>query len=131
MACSLLVIFLWGYWALDRWSVEKRTLSDPTAEKTYLIFAAIVTALILPILVIKLRSVRALASRGIIVEGRVEKVRFRFRVGNHPTTVVYNVDGVDYRIRRDMEARRAQVGRKINILYDPQKPKRCDIVILE
>jgi hypothetical protein len=127
VACSLLIAGLWGCWASQQWGDQSKP-RDPLAAKMYLCFAIAATVIIVPVMFLQLRSVRALASRGVTTQGRVEKISMFGRHGKSPTTVVYTVDGREYRIRRDLVRRLVEVGGTVVILYDPQKPKRCDIL---
>ena len=124
VASVLLLGALWGTWWWVKWGGEPGTVRDRTEIMTYLIFAAAATVVILPGLLLHVRKIRVLASRGVTTEGRVVKVSMFSKHGLAPTTIVYTVGGREYRIRRDLP----RVGSTVTILYDPEMPKRFAIL---
>ena len=126
VACSLLLAGLWGWAGWQKWGGDPATQRDPMATLVYTALAGVATVVIVPVVFFQIRAVRALATRGVTTQGRVENISVFGKYGKSPTTVAYTVDGREYRIRRDMIRARVAVGGAVTILYDPQKPKRCD-----
>jgi hypothetical protein len=121
-AAILLLIGLWGTCAWQQWGGDPNAIRDPTEILVYRIFAAAVTAIVIPGLYLQIRKVRALTTRGLTTQGRIEKISRLTRHGLSPTTIVYTVNNQEYRIRRDLPRNKLEPGGQVTILYDPQNP---------
>ena len=129
LAASVLILgALWGFFAYQKWSDTQQSTRDPLALTVWFSFAAAGTVIIVPLMFFHLRKLRALAIRGVATEGLIEQLSPLTRDGQSPTTIVYTVDGHNYRVRRDLPRRVVQLGGTITVLYDPQNPKRFSFV---
>lgn len=128
LASLLLVAGLWITCAAQRWGGDGRQ-HDRVEETVYLILAAATTVIVIPGVFLQIRKVRALATRGVTTIGRIEKMSLLTKQGMSPTTIVYTVAGREYRVRRDLARSKVEVGGTVEILYDPQNPKRFSIQI--
>lgn len=87
-----------------------------------------------PILFVATRNYVWLIRHGAEVRGRVVKVSLVTRGGATPVTYAYNVDGIEYTIKRDtpnMMADRYRPGTQVLVLIDPRKPSRATVLDLE
>jgi hypothetical protein len=128
MAAAVLILGgLWGFCGWQRWGGDRDTPRDPTELIVYPAFASIATLIIVPGLILQIRKVRILATRGVMTQGRVENVSIFCKHGVSPTTISYFAGDREYRIRRDLPRNRVREGGFVTVLYDPQNPNRLSI----
>ena len=76
----------------------------------------------------KVRKLKALASRGVKGQGTVVSCGTISRRGLTTISIQYTVDGQNYKIRKDMPSGLHPVGSFVDIFYDPQKPRRAEVM---
>jgi hypothetical protein len=126
LASALLLSALWGFVAWLKWGADVRR--EPYDLLVYSALAAVTTVVAVPGLLLHVRKLRALTTRGAVTQGRVEHVSPFTKHGMSPVTIAYLVNGREYRVRRDLPRKHFAAGGTATVLYDPLKPARFTIL---
>lgn len=105
--------------------------SRPLVWLTMAIFATVVAP---PALFLAVRNYVWLIRHGVEAPGRVTSIGIVTHGGATPIGYAYNVDGVEYTMKRDTPNAMSQgyaVGTPVVVLVNPRKPRRAIVLHLE
>lgn len=127
---ALVVAFMWLLYLLragfDVDLISHSGQQDKVPTATYLGLAIAATVICFIWATVLVRKQRDLASRGRSTTGTVTSTSALQKRGFSPTTISFEVDGKPYKVRKDLR-RTYVVGQTVQIVYDPDNPKSCEI----
>ena len=119
-----------GFDLYDSLHSEQLRYNHHPLDKTPLYLGAATVGTIGAIIVGSMSSRKAgrLVRNGVETTGTVIAKSDLSSGGMSPTTIVYTVNGKEFRFRRDLPAKLYQVGDTVRILYDPLRPTSRDVL---
>lgn len=130
---------LWAMYLLKRFAgfelydwlhPERRRYNRHPIDFTPFYLGAAIVGTVVAVIVGRVNSMKAgkLLRSGVETTGTIVAQTGLTKHGMSPTTIAYVVDGRELRFRKDLPRDLYQVGDKVRILYDPQRPRSRDIM---
>lgn len=131
-----LIVAVWAFYVslavfgvdlADRLKRRQRSV-DPLEVRVWFWVAIGTTVITVVVAGRRLRRLRRLVQRSAEAEGRVVAVGRVAKAGLVPVTIVYRVEGVEYKTRRDVLDEDVAEGGVVRVLYDPADPGSCEVM---